>query len=60
MYHIYICFIRETDRSGENPDLADAVRKSLEARTDIGTGWSLAWKINFWARLHDGTRLINC
>jgi alpha-L-fucosidase 2 len=37
-------------------ELADAVRKSLEARTDIGTGWSLAWKINFWARLHDGNR----
>ena len=38
------------------PELADAVRKSLEVRTDIGTGWSLAWKINFWARLHDGNR----
>ncbi len=38
------------------PGLADAARKSLEARTDMGTGWSLAWKINFWARLHDGNR----
>jgi alpha-L-fucosidase 2 len=38
------------------PDLAAAVRKSLEARTDIGTGWSLAWKVNFWARLKDGNR----
>jgi alpha-L-fucosidase 2 len=38
------------------PDLAAAVRKSLEARTDIGTGWSLAWKVNFWARLGDGDR----
>lgn len=36
------------------PDLATAARKSLEARGDEGTGWSLAWKINFWARLHDG------
>jgi alpha-L-fucosidase 2 len=40
----------------KTPELADAVRKSLEARTDIGTGWSLAWKVNFWARLHDGNR----
>jgi alpha-L-fucosidase 2 len=40
----------------KTPDLAAAARKSLEARTDIGTGWSLAWKINFWARLHDGNR----
>lgn len=38
------------------PDLAAAARKSLEARTDIGTGWSLAWKVNFWARLGDGDR----
>ena len=38
------------------PALAAAARKSLEGRTDIGTGWSLAWKINFWARLKDGNR----
>jgi alpha-L-fucosidase 2 len=36
------------------PELAAAVVKSLEARGDGGTGWSRAWKINFWARLHDG------
>jgi alpha-L-fucosidase 2 len=38
------------------PELAAAVRKSLEARGDAGTGWSLAWKMNFWARLQDGER----
>ena len=38
------------------PDLAEAARKTLEARGDGGTGWSLAWKINFWARLGDGDR----
>ena len=36
------------------PDLANASRKSLELRGDSGTGWSKAWKINCWARLHDG------
>ena len=36
------------------PELAAAVRKSLELRGDEGTGWSKAWKINCWARLHDG------
>jgi alpha-L-fucosidase 2 len=36
------------------PDLAEAARKSLYVRGDGGTGWSRAWKINFWARLHDG------
>lgn len=38
------------------PELAAATRKTLEARGDAGTGWSLAWKMNFWARLHDGDR----
>ncbi len=36
------------------PDLAEAARKTLEVRGDGGTGWSRAWKINFWSRLGDG------
>lgn len=36
------------------PELAEAARKTLEVRGDQSTGWSMAWKINFWARLHDG------
>lgn len=32
----------------------NACRKTLEMRGDGGTGWSKAWKINFWARLLDG------
>jgi alpha-L-fucosidase 2 len=36
------------------PKLAEAARKSLERRGDDGTGWSLAWKVCFWARLRDG------
>lgn len=38
------------------PELAEAARKTLEARGDKSTGWSMAWKVNFWARLHDGNR----
>jgi alpha-L-fucosidase 2 len=38
----------------ETPELAAAARKTLELRGDGGTGWSKAWKINFWARLEDG------
>jgi alpha-L-fucosidase 2 len=38
------------------PALYDAARRTLELRDDDGTGWSLAWKINFWARLEDGAR----
>ncbi len=36
------------------PELFAAARRSLEFRGDDGTGWSLGWKINFWARLLDG------
>lgn len=36
------------------PALWAAARRSLELRGDGGTGWSMAWKINFWARLLDG------
>ena len=42
--------------SVKNPELASAARKTLDARGDASTGWSRAWKINFWARLQDGDR----
>ena len=38
------------------PDLAAAAKVTLNARGDTSTGWSKAWKINFWARLGDGSR----
>lgn len=38
------------------PELAEACRMTLNRRGDEGTGWSRAWKINFWARLGDGNR----
>jgi alpha-L-fucosidase 2 len=36
------------------PEFFAAAKKVLEIRGDDGTGWSLGWKINFWARLLDG------
>jgi len=38
----------------DTPELAKAARVTLERRGDASTGWSMAWKANFWARLHDG------
>ena len=38
----------------KTPELMDACRETLHRRSDEGTGWSRAWKICFWARLHDG------
>jgi alpha-L-fucosidase 2 len=46
---------RQITKSG-TPELAEAARVSLNARGDKSTGWSRAWKINFWARLWDGDR----
>ena len=42
--------------AAKNPELVAAARKTLDARGDASTGWSRAWKINFWARLQDGDR----
>ncbi len=42
----------------KTPALAEAVRQTLLQRGDAGTGWSMAWKINFWARLHNGEHAL--
>lgn len=52
--HLYGLFPSAQISPSTTPDLAAAARKTLEIRGDDGTGWSLAWKINFWARLLDG------
>lgn len=41
-------------RSEQEDKYIEAMIKTLETRGDGGTGWSKAWKINFWARLRDG------
>ncbi|KKX50832.1 hypothetical protein L950_0208395 [Sphingobacterium sp. IITKGP-BTPF85] len=38
----------------ETPELANAAKVTLNARGDESTGWSMAWKVAFWARLQDG------
>ncbi len=54
--HLYGLFPSNQITPRGTPDLFAAARKTLERRGDVGTGWSLAWKINFWARLRDGDR----
>ena len=41
-----------------SPELAEACRNTLKVRGDGGTGWSRAWKINFYARLGDGDHAL--
>ncbi len=43
----------------QTPDLMKAARQSLIYRGDEGTGWSLSWKINFWARFLDGNHAFD-
>lgn len=54
--HLYALHPGEQISVTRTPELAEACRKTLEARGDRSTGWSTAWKMNFWARLHDGDR----
>jgi alpha-L-fucosidase 2 len=52
--HLYGLFPSNQFTFRDTPDLFAAAKKSLELRGDVGTGWSLAWKINLWARLLEG------
>lgn len=54
--HLYALHPGKQITVENTPELAEATKTSLNARGDNGTGWSLAWKVNFWARLKDGNR----
>ena len=54
--HLYALHPANLISPVKTPELAKAARRALEMRGDEGTGWSLAWKVNFWARLLDGNR----
>lgn len=54
--HLYALHPGKQITVENTPELAEAAKVSLNARGDDGTGWSLAWKVNFWARLKDGDR----
>lgn len=41
-----------------SPELFDAARTTLIHRGDVSTGWSMGWKVNFWARLLDGNHAL--
>jgi alpha-L-fucosidase 2 len=54
--HLWGLYPGDEITPGATPGLAAAARKTLEARGDVSTGWSLAHKMNLWARLGDGER----
>jgi alpha-L-fucosidase 2 len=57
--HLYGLFPATLITPEANPSWAEACRKTLEGRGDDGTGWSLAYKMLFWSRLHDGDRAFS-
>jgi len=54
--HLYGLYPAALITPEATPDLAEASKKTLEARGDDGPGFSIAYKMLWWARLHDGNR----
>ena len=52
--HLYGLFPSNLISPDRTPALWEAARKSLQARGDVSTGWSMGWKVCSWARLLDG------
>jgi alpha-L-fucosidase 2 len=52
--HLYGLFPGEDISYSRDKEMTAAVKKSLELRGDDATGWGLGWRLNLWARLHDG------
>ena len=54
--HLYGLFPSNQISPYQHPALFAAARNSLIYRGDVSTGWSMGWKVNWWARLQDGNR----
>jgi alpha-L-fucosidase 2 len=52
--HLYGLYPSSQINVYDTPKLAAAAQYSLEQRGDESTGWATSWRINLWARLHDG------
>jgi alpha-L-fucosidase 2 len=57
--HLYALYPSAQITPRGTPELANAAKVSLNTRGDITTGWAIAWRINCWARLHDGDRALS-
>lgn len=56
--HLYGLYPGESITTQSSPELAEACRKTLLRRGDISTGWSMGWRVNFWAKLKDGNHAL--
>jgi alpha-L-fucosidase 2 len=54
--HLYGLFPGALFTPDSDPKIFAAAKTSLIQRGTVGTGWSLAWKENLWARVGDGDK----
>ncbi|MBF4485752.1 glycoside hydrolase family 95 protein [Flavobacterium sp. CSZ] len=54
--HLYGLFPSGQLSPFRTPELAEAAKNTLISRGDVSTGWSMGWKVNWWARLLDGNK----
>lgn len=52
--HLYGLFPSNQISAYQTPQLFAASRNTLLQRGDVSTGWSMGWKVNWWAKLQDG------
>ncbi|WP_240735180.1 glycoside hydrolase N-terminal domain-containing protein [Hymenobacter sp. UV11] len=52
--HLYGLYPSAQISPYRTPELFEAARTTLTERGDVSTGWSMGWKVNFWARMQDG------
>ena len=52
--HLYGLFPSNQISAYRTPELFEAAKNSLIYRGDVSTGWSMGWKVNWWAKLQDG------
>jgi alpha-L-fucosidase 2 len=56
--HLYGMFPAGLITPESTPELAKAAKRSIIFRGDISTGWSMAWKVNWYARLKEGNHAL--
>ncbi|WP_454828619.1 glycoside hydrolase family 95 protein [Pseudoxanthomonas wuyuanensis] len=56
--HLYALHPSSQINVRDTPELAAAAKRSLEIRGDDATGWGIGWRLNLWARLHDGEHAL--
>lgn len=56
--HLYGLYPSAQISPDRTPELAKAANTTLEQRGDVSTGWSMGWKVNWWARLQDGAHAL--